>query len=142
MFSGGCGSSERGGADGLGMLLTNSSKLVMLLSELMMLSRLGESELLAAGVEGAGLSLASALAATALAASANPGMVVEILSVRLSMGGGAEGAEALKLVATPARDGMLAAMRSVIPSRVGKLSRVDFRGEERGRASSSGGRRQ
>lgn len=124
------------------MLLTNSSTLVMLLSELIMLSRLVESEPLAAGVEGSSHILASAIAGIALAVSANPGMVVERLSVSMSMGGGSEGAEALKLVATPARDGMLVAMRFVIPSRVGKLSRVDSRGEERGRASPSGGRRQ
>lgn len=106
-----------------------------------MLSKLEGSEMGASGVEGAGLKGAGV--ATALAASAKPGMVVEMLLARLSMEGGAVGAgcaewaELLMPAATPARDGMLVAMMSVIPLSVGKLTCVDPSGEERGGASLS-----
>lgn len=108
-----------------------------------MLSKLEGSEKVEAGVVGAGLKGTGLT--TALAASAKPGMVIEMLLARLSMEGGAVGsgcaewAELLMPAATPARDGMLVAMMSVIPLRVGASICVDPSGEERGGASLSEG---
>lgn len=116
---------ERGGAEGavLTAELTTwfliPAKLGMLAMEQMMLSKVGTPGS-AAGVGRAELTAAGL--AIVLAASANPGMLVEILSTRLSIGGGAEGAEPPIAAATLAREGMLVEMMSVMLLKVGKTS--------------------
>lgn len=66
--------------------------------------------------------------ATVLTAPAKLGMLLEMLVEMVSMVGGAEGAlvgaglEPPMELASPANDGMLLAMMSVIPARVGKTT--------------------
>lgn len=114
---------------GLVTLLKMPAKLGMLANELTMLSKLAALEL-AAGtgvVVEVKFNIAAAGLATVLAAPAKLGMWVAMLLAVLSMEGGAEGvgawvAEPPMEVANPANDGMLVAMMSVTPARVGKMT--------------------
>lgn len=120
---------------GLATLLTMPAKLGMLANELTMLSKLAVP-VLAVGtgvVLEVGFNVAAAGLATTLAAPAKVGMWAPMLLTRLSIEGGAwgsgavgavgaEGAEPPMEVANPANDGMLLAIMSVMPARVGKTA--------------------
>lgn len=113
----------------------------MFANELTMLSKLA-ALVLAAGTgveEEAGFDVAVAGFAMALAVPAKLGMWAEMLLAMLFMEGGAEGAggaEPPMAAATPANEGMFAAMKSVTPARVGKTTpRSKPEGGRRGTSS-------
>lgn len=135
-------------AAGLAILLIMPVKLGTLASELTIASRLtalaGASG--TAGAVGAGGAVAEL--ATALAVPAKLGMLAAMLLAMLSIKGGAEGdgrAEEVGAappmeVARPANEGMLLAMMSVMPARVGKpTSRSGPAGAGGGASSPLGG---
>lgn len=120
----------RGLAAGLVTLPTMPAKLGMLANELTMLSKLRAPVLAAVSSVGpeAEFNVTASGFATVLAAPAKIGIRSAMLLAILSIEGGAEGAEGVGAawaeppteLANPASDGMLAAMMSVTPARVGK----------------------
>lgn len=115
---------------GLAILQIMSVKLGTLASELTIVSRLTEFASVSGSAGAVEADGAVAESATALAVPSKLGMWAAILWARLSTKGGVEGrgraeelgAEPLMEVASPASDGMLLAMMSVMPARVGKTT--------------------
>lgn len=115
-------------AAGLAILLLKPVKLGTLAIESKIVSRLTEFAWASGTADGAEAGGAVAELATWLAVPSKLGMLAAILEAMLSSEGGAEGggraeelgAEPPMEVASPANDGMLLAMMSVMPARVGK----------------------
>lgn len=131
---------------GLAMSATTPVKLGTLAREFIIFSRLTWLALASgSGVAGeVDFDVAAAELATAFAVPSKLGMLAAMLSAMLSTKGGAEGggtagalgAEPPMEVANPANEGMLLAMMSVIPARVGKTTPWSDPGGAGGGASS------